>query len=97
MVDHQLGDISEEEGDVIVMPCAALDIGTPPVFPHEIIIFLVGFVSQHLLLPHHIYFVSRHNQLETQVRPDEDKILISAGRKYYYFMRQRGTSWWDLM
>ena len=72
MVDHQLGDISEEKSDVVVMPGAALNVGTPPIFPHEIIILLICFVPQHLLLPHHIHFVSRHNQLETEVAPDQD-------------------------
>ena len=54
------------------MPGAALNVGTPPIFPDQIIIFLICFVPQHLLLPHHIHFVSRHNQLETEVAPDQD-------------------------
>ena len=71
VVDHQLGDISEEQSYVVIMPGAALNVGTPPIFPDQIIIFLICFVPQHLLLPHHIHFVSRYNQLETEVAPDE--------------------------
>ena len=85
VVDHQLSDISEEKRDVVVMPGTALNIGTAPIFPHEIIIFLVCFVPQNLLLPHHVYFVSRHNQLETQVGPDDDnnqkKYLLNSNYK----------------
>ena len=72
VVDHQLGDISEEKRDVVIMPGADLNVGTAPIFPHEIIVFLICLVPQDLLLPHHIHFVSRHNQLETQVGPEED-------------------------
>ena len=46
VVDHQLSDISEEEGDVVIMPGADLNVGTPPIFPHEIVIFLICFLSQ---------------------------------------------------
>ena len=93
VVDHQLGDTSEEERDVVVMPGAALDIRTAPIFPHEIIIFLVCFVSQALLLPHHIYLVSRHNQLEAQVCPDEDnnQCWLLVRNIYYYLQSLRGT------
>ena len=72
MVNHQLGDIPEEKCDVVIMLGAALNVGTPPIFPDDIIIFLICFVPQHLFLPHHIHFVSCHNQLETEVASDED-------------------------
>ena len=72
VVDHQLGDISEEKGDVVIVPGADLNVGTPPMFPHEIVIFLIRFLPQHLLLPHHIYFVSCNNQLETEVGPEQN-------------------------
>ena len=72
VVDDQLGDISEEESNVVIMPGADLNVGTPPMFPHEIVIFLICFLSQQLLLPYHVYFVSRNNQLETEVGPEQN-------------------------
>ena len=91
VVDHQLGDISEEKRDVVIMPCADLNVGTAPIFPHEIIIFLVCFVPQALLLPQHIYLVSRHNQLEAQVCPDEDNNQCWLLVRNIYLLSLRGT------
>ena len=70
LVNDKLAHSSEDKRNVVVIPGTALDVRTPPVFPHQTHVLLTRLALPSGVAGHQVHLVSRHHELETEVQSE---------------------------